>query len=187
MARWKYLLIVIALGSVIVDQYFRFVSDVASRFSDLALVCLLSLIVIALVALVRRRWRDLATISLGVLAVLLVNRMTENLAEIGFRVHAGPLQEHLSTCRLIEFVDDDGAKQQVGRCKGFRFTSLSMLTVIYDTTGQFELPSDRRTAAWKSAVAKLPAGSYLRKNEGASRISGDFFSIVIPETAEDGS
>jgi len=61
------------------------------------------------------------------------------------------MEEYLSRCELIAFVEND-AKQQVGWCERFTLTGDAWIDVYYDTTGQFALPPARRTQGWKDAM-----------------------------------
>jgi hypothetical protein len=190
---WKYALVVIALTSWLATLLL----DLISSYADWPLIyisaaCLFALSFFTVAALVRRRWRELAIVSLPVVVIVLpvlgVTTPAHCLRVVGFRIYASPIESYRSGCTLHEFVDDDGTKQQVGQCHSVRQMFGDHITVIYDTTGQFVLPVERRTAAWQSAVMwHLSAGTFLaRNNDGRSRIFGNFYAVYVPLAREDG-
>lgn len=194
MTRWKYLLVIVALVSWLAGQL---LADV-SRYVDWPLLYVsglgwLALLLLNLSALVRHRWYELTIFSLTLVVIILpgfgVTQPAAWLQAAGFRIYASPLEEYLATCRLFDFFDDDGIKQQFGQCPSVPQTFNSRIGVIYDTTGQFALPPERRTRAWKSAISwHLSAGSFLaEENHDEPHIFGNFYSVLIPLEKEDGN
>jgi hypothetical protein len=58
--RWRYLLVIAALVSWLALNLLNYVSNIADRLADLFKVCWLALFFLALAALFKRKWRDLA-------------------------------------------------------------------------------------------------------------------------------
>jgi len=195
---WKWSLpglVIVALLSWMADHLLATVSRYAEWLLLVFGVCWLAMLFLALAALVRRRWRELAIFSLASVLFALpglgLTKPTRWLQAAGFRIYASPIDDYLSRCSLFNFVDVDGTEQQIGQCHSVPLSFDSHLTVIYDTTGQFTLPVERRTSAWQSAVSwHLSAGGFLARNNygpGRSHIFGNFYSVLIPSTEEDGN
>jgi hypothetical protein len=188
MKLWKYLLIAATLISWLAVQLLGYVS----RYADwpllyICVACGCVLFLLALVALIRLRWREFASFSLPLIVVLLpmcgVKKLSEWLQATGFRIYASPVESYLSRCKLYDFLDDDGAGRQVGECYAFPDILESHRGVIYDTTGQLLLPAECRTKSWRSAMdSHLFGGAFVARANGASRIFGDFYSVEIPFT-----
>lgn len=144
-------------------------------------------------AAVRGRWREFSIVSLPLVVTTIpgfgVTMPADWLKAVGFRIYASPIELYLSKCRLYDFVEDDGTKQRIGQCHSVSQTFDERVTVVYDTTGQFVLPLERRTSAWQAAVSQhLSAGLFLaRKNDGWSHIFGNFYAVSVPLSREDGS
>jgi hypothetical protein len=205
--RWRYLLVVVALASWLAMHLLNYVSDIAYWFVDLFKVSWLALFLLALAALFRRRWRELAisglTLSVtfvafvGVLlgpeeAGVLPNRW---LQETGFRVYAShlirttPLEEFLSRCKLVDYVEENGARQQVGGCyDGLRSTVWFRIIVIYDPSGQIAWPAIQRTLAWRLAVLHLPDGRPFVHDDDVRHLVGNFYWFLdsSPDPGDDG-
>jgi hypothetical protein len=105
------------------------------------------------------------------------------LQEAGFRMYAShlirttPLEKFLSRCKLVDYLDEDGAMQQVGECvKGLRSTFWFRIVVIYDSSGQAAWPANKRTPAWSLAVLHLPNVHY----DVAERLVGNFYWLLAP-------
>lgn len=199
MTRWKYILVVVVLVSRLAELSLCYVWDISDWCWYLFTVDWLVLLFVALLSLFRLRWRELAILSL----VLVVTaapafRVGEEpiawLQEGVFRLYAlyrirsVPLDQFLSTCKLVDYAAGDGSKGKVGECDGFRSTMWFRPCVIYDPTGQFALPPERRTRAWRSTVEfDLSAGRFLAVNDhDDARIFGNFYFVLIPHEAEDG-
>lgn len=198
MTWWKRVLVAVALVSWLAKLSLFYVSDIADWFWYLSLCCWFLLLVLAGAALLRRRLGELAILSLTLAITFLpaLNigaKPVEWFQERAFRVYAlyriraVPLEEFLSSCKLIDYIEDDGAKRRVGQCDlGFRSTMWFRMSVIYDPTGQFGLPAKSRTRAWRWAVWDLNPGQFLiRTNEG-SHLSGDFYFVLIGIEHESG-
>ena len=61
MARWKYLLVVVALMSWVAKLSLQFISNIADWFWYLSLGCWFLLFILFWPALFRGRWRELAS------------------------------------------------------------------------------------------------------------------------------
>lgn len=197
--RWRYFLAVVVLGSWLAVHLLNFVSGVVDWLVDLFKVCWLALFLLAAAAPFRRKWRELAILCLtlfitfsGFVGVflgpekggLLPNRW---LQETGFRIYASllvrstPLEEFLSRCKLVDYLEEDGAKQRVGECDdGLRATLWFRVTVIYDPSGQITWPAIQRTLAWRLAVLKLPTGAFFVHDDVANHLVGGFNWILAP-------
>jgi hypothetical protein len=193
MSRLKYLLVVIALVSWVAVQSLCFIS----RYADWPLLyisgsCWLALVVFALWAVLGRRWRELAVFLSTAIIIALpglgVPQLADWIQQAGFRLYASPLESYLSGCKLFDFIDDDGSKQQVGQCRSIPQAFNSRLTVIYDTTGQFALPVERRTRAWKWTVSwhLSPGAFFADRNHDDAHIFGNFYSVLTTLNQEEG-
>jgi hypothetical protein len=196
--RWRYLLVsllvVIALASWLALHLLNYVSNIADRLADLFKVCWLALFFLALAALFKRKWRDLAiffpvlffTFSAFLTVYLsppekgglMPNRW---LQEAGFRVYAlhlirsTPIEEFLSRCKLVEYLEEDGTKQRVGECvKGLRSAFWFRIVVIYDSSGQAAVPAIERTPAWRLAVLHSPNVP----SDVAEHLVGNFYWVL---------
>ena len=153
------------------------------RLAGLYLFCLLALFVLFLGDLFRLRWNDVA-IFFGIWAVVLlplygIKAPLRWLRVEAFRIHASPIEEYLSRCRLIEFVEN-GTKQALGRCDYLGIGGEAVLDVFYDTTGEFVLPVSQRTPEWKAAMWHFSPHQVLINAEGrAERLFGNFYEITI--------
>jgi hypothetical protein len=104
-----------------------------------------------------------------------------------FRRHASPIEEYLSRCKLIEFVEND-AKQKAGVCEFVPLPGDNGLTIIYDTTGQLMLSASQRSPAWTQAMVRFSPGKFFTQSEGYARhLFGNFYEVYVPLEAMDGS
>lgn len=180
----KYLLVAITLTSWVVAQFLAFVPCVWGEWSGFVFDgCVFAVPLSALWALIRRRWSTLAIFCFPMFVILLgaygVTQPGHWLRATGFRIHASPIEQYLSRCRLAAFVED-GKKQQVGECDGIPTSGITWNVVIYDTAGQIILPRAQRTREWKSAVGMLSSPDVYIESEGrASHLFGDFYVIAI--------
>jgi hypothetical protein len=131
-------------------------------------------------ALFQRRWKENAVFfAAGVVISLPLLGVQEPLQWIhvqGFRLHISPLEEYLSKCRLIEFVEK-GTKQTVGECESHGLYS-GYAHVIYDTTGELLKPVSQRTQEWQQAMSEFYSDEVLNSSEGRTRhIFGDFYDV----------
>jgi hypothetical protein len=160
------------------------------RLVGVYFVCLLALLAFFLGTLFRRRW-DEVPIFLAIWAVVLFPIYGDRaplrwLYVEAFRIHASPIEEYLSRCKLIEFVES-GVKQVLGRCEGLGIGGEAVLEVFYDTTGQFVLPVSQRTPEWKAAMWHVSPHAVLIDEEGrAQKLFGNFYEITIFSSESDG-
>lgn len=204
--RGKGLLVVMTLASWLAMHLLNYVSYIAVWPMGLFKVCWLALFAVALTALFRRQWRDLAftilvlfntfgDFALAHLAhepVVFPNRW---LQETGFHIYAShlirsaPLDEFLSNCKLVEYTGEDNARRKIGECnKSLRSTVWFRLLVIYDPSGESAWPAARRTLAWRLAVLHLPEGSSFVHEDDLVPLVGDFFWFLdaSPDRGDDG-
>jgi hypothetical protein len=175
----KYLLVVVTLVSWVAGLLLAYVPGYSEWFFYFASGCYLAVIVCALSALFRRKWSALAVFVFPLAVLFLPAQPSQWLLATGFSIYASPIEEYLSRCRMITFVED-GEGQQVGECQGLATSGITWNVVIYDTTGQFMLPLARRTQAWKDAMGMLSSPKVFAESEGrGSHIVGQFYSIVI--------
>jgi hypothetical protein len=202
MKRWKYLLVVVVLVSRFVELLLYEVSDVSDWCWYLFTGGWFVLLFLTLWALFRIRWRELAVFSLVLVTTALsainigiepIIRVQDEVFRIYalYRIRAVPLEQFLSKCKLNDYVDDDGNRQQVGRCReGFRVTPWFYLDVIYDPSGQLALPGYLRTITWRLAVqgrtgsgSRLPSGSNLgaeiARSDAGRHLVGSFYYLKI--------
>jgi hypothetical protein len=161
----------------------------------------------ALTAPFRHRWRELAILLLTLFFTfsafvgaflgpekggILPNRW---LQETGFRIYAShlirstPPEEFLSRCKLVDYIEEDGGKQQVGGCyDGLRSTVWFRLLVIYDPSGQLAWPAIERTLAWRLAVLHLPDGRSFVHDDDVRHLVGNFYWFLdsSPDPGDDG-
>jgi hypothetical protein len=183
MTRLKYLLVFLTLVSWVTGQLFEFVPRVSEWSFFISAGFFFAALVCALSALIRRKWNALAIFSITLMVMCLpgfgLTQPSEWLQATGFRIYASPMEEYLSRCRLVTFVED-GARQQVGECEKIRISSDAWITVIYDTTGQFVWPKARRTQGWTRAMWGLSSPIVFAESEGrGSHIFGSFYAVVI--------
>ena len=195
--RWRYLLVAAVLASWVAMHLLNYVSGIADRFVDLFKVCWLALF-LALAAPFFRRWCELVisclTLFITFVAFLTALLSPEDgallpnqwLQEAGFRIHAlhlireVPLGEFLSRCKLVDYVEEDGTRQQVGECgKGLRSTSWFQITVVYDPSGQLAWPAIQRTLAWRLAVLDLPTGRFFVHDDVAKHLVDNFYWLRL--------
>jgi hypothetical protein len=194
--RWRYLLVVAVWASWLGMHLLNYVSKAADWPIALLKACWLALLFLALAAPFSRRWRELAiyclTLFFAFRAFALTSMVPEPvvlpnlwLQEAGFHLYAShlirstPLDQFLSACKLVDYIEEDGLKRQVGECsKRFRSTVWFRILVIYDPSGQLGWPEVQRTSAWKLAVSHLPTGRYLADTEDAVHVVGEFYQFL---------
>jgi len=197
--RWRYLLAALTLASWLAMHLLNYVSGIADWLVDPFKVCWLALFFLALAAPFHTRWRNLASCCLtlfitfsafvGVLlgpergGLLPNNRLQAD----GFRIYAShlirstPLEEFLSKCKLVDYLEEDGTRGQVGECnKNLRSTLWFAIIVIYDPSGQLSWPPIQRTLAWRLAVLHLLNGKFFVHEDVASHLAGSFYWMRIP-------
>lgn len=188
-ARWKtmrttlkYGAAVVALASLYAAMFLQYLWwDLADWLTDLSLICVLAVLAFSLNALFRRRWKELAVYLAALVVAFLpafgVTGPADWIYAEGFRIHASPLDDYLSGCKLIEFIEE-GTKQTVGQCESHGLYSGYAHTVIYDTTGELIRPVNRRTQEWQKAMSEFYADDVLNSSERRTRhIYGNFYEV----------
>jgi hypothetical protein len=188
----KYVLLVVALASWFSAGPLKFsFRGIADWLLPVYLACLLALFFLSLGALLFRRWKEVGILFVIWAVVLLpfygwIERPRWVYVE-AFRRHASPIEEYLSRCKLVEFVEND-AKQKVGLCERLPMGRGDKLTIIYDTTGQLALPVSRRTPEWTKAMVRFSPGRYFTEAEGhADHLFGNFYEVYVPLEHADGA
>jgi hypothetical protein len=188
----KYVSLIVALASWFGMRPLRFFSpDIADRLLDVYLACLLVLFFLFLGALLFRRWKEVA-IFFAIWAMVLLpsygpSELPRWLYVEAFRRHATPIEEYLSRCKLIEFVEND-AKQKVGVCERLPLPGDGTLTIVYDTTGQLASPVSQRTPQWTKAMGRFSPGRvFTQIDDRADYLFGNFYEVFIPVEDADGA
>jgi len=155
------------------------------------LICLFALFVLFVSDLVRRRWKQLAiflTIWAFVLLPFYGNEVSFRWLYVeAFRIHISPLEEYLSRCKLVEFVEN-GVNQKVGVCERHGEPGNITRTLLYDTTGELALPPSQRTPEWTKAMVRFSPGFYFTKTEGhADHLLGHFYVVDVSLEKADGA
>jgi hypothetical protein len=204
--RWRHLLAALALASWLAMHLLNYVSGFAGWFVVLFKICWLALFLMALAALFHRRWRELGITGLALFftfnAFLLTSLVPEPvvlpnlwLQKVGFRIYGSHLIRTMSPelvpseCKLIDYIEEDGTKQQVGECnKGLRSTVWFRLLVVYDPSGQLAWPAVQRTLAWRLAVLHLPGGRSFVHDDDTPHLVGHFYWFLdsSPDPGDDG-
>ena len=198
--RWRVLLAIVVLANWTAIHLLNYVSDIGDWPFDLFKAFWLALFSLALIAPFLGRWREFATyclmlfITFGAFTValfapergwVLPNRW---LQETGFHIYAShlirsvPHQEFLSGCKLVDYIEEDGSRRQVGECDdGLRSTLWFQIAVIHDPSGQIALPAIQRTLEWRLAVLHLPNGRFfVHDDKVAKHLDGSFYWMLAP-------
>lgn len=160
------------------------------RLLRLYFVCLFALLIIFLGSLRRRRTNEIF-VFIAVWAVVLFPFYGSRapflwLSAQAFRIHTSPLEQYLSRCKLVDFVEN-GRKQMLGRCDNLAIEDEVVLQVFYDSTGEFERQPSQRSAEWKAAMGHFGPKAVLLNAEGrVTQLSENFFEIIIPFSEWDG-
>src|SRR6266571_2427534 len=131
----KYVLTIFAPMSQYASQFLTYLLPTVSDWILLiGIACWIPMLFFTLSALFLRRWNALAIFSAAwlVIAVPYLG-ITEPLywvGVLGFRIHASPIEQYLSGCRLTEF-DEKGVKQTVGLCENSGDAAVTYF-VFYD-------------------------------------------------------
>lgn len=191
-ATLKYIFLIVILASWAGGPLLAFSLPV---FSDrLVWVYLGGLVVLFFLfvsALFRRRWKEVA-IFFAIWAIVLlpfygIRLPLRWLYVEAFRLHASPIEEYLSRCKLVEFVESD-AKQKLGVCERLPMSGHGTLAVIYDTTGELALPVSQRTPEWTKTMGRFSPGRFFMQSEGwAQHLFGNFYAIPVPLEEADGA
>jgi hypothetical protein len=98
----------------------------------------------------------------------------------GFRIHAGPIDNYLSRCRLTKFAEK-GAEQAVGECEWSGMDSAPVgYIVFYDTTDEIALPISQRSPEWYDAMWDYTPKGVLRDGAPrAKRLVGHLYRIHV--------
>ena len=143
--------------------------------------CWILLAIMAPLAAFRRKWLAAA---LGLLPVILIALpivgVTKPLAWVqttGFRIHITPVDEYLSTCRLLT-ISENNRLQQIGRCRSLPRWDKSRIDIVYDTTGSLLGPADQASPESKAALIKLYGAEAPAIPHGV-RITGNFYAVTI--------
>jgi hypothetical protein len=175
-----------------IDAFLSYPAPIAAYWLIwLYVAFVIGLFVLFLGALFRRRWKEVAVFcAMGPFVLLPYLGPSISLGWLyveGFRFHASPIDQYLSRCKLIEFVEKE-AKQKVGVCERQRLIGEGTLTVIYDTTGELMLPVAQRTPEWTKAMVRFSPGKFFTQSEGrAEHLFGDLYDIVVPLEVADGA
>lgn len=176
------------IGSSLLAFSFPSFSD---RLVSIYFIWLLALFVLFIGDLVRRRWKQLA-IFLAIWAFVLLPFYVHTSPFRWFyvealRIHTSPLEEYLSRCKLIEFVEN-GANQKVGVCERHGQWGDVTRTLLYDTTGELASPLSQRTPEWTKAMVRFSPGLYFTETEGhAHHLLGHFYEVDVPPEEADGA
>ena len=126
MTWWKWALVVVALVSWLAKISLFYISDIADWFWYLSLYCWLLLFVLAAAAAIRCRLGEIAIFCLTLLITFppvltvgakSIDRFQEGVSRMYAlgRIGAAPFDSFLSSCKLIDYAEDDGADRPM-RC-----------------------------------------------------------------------
>lgn len=185
MSPLKYVLVIVALISPYASPFLNYLLPAFSYWLVwICLACWIPIFFFSLGALLRRDRKAISIFSATwVLASLYflepVGQFRFRLLVQGFRMHASPVGDYLSKCRLTEFMEN-GIKQTVGECEASGSDDSITYFVFYDTTGELALPASQRTAEWKDAMWDYPPREVLRDGEDrAEPLFGNFYRVGI--------
>jgi hypothetical protein len=180
------LIIVVLLGPYALSFLSYLLPTLSCWFNWTFLACWIPLFFFSISALFRRKWKAVAIFSATWALASLPFIEIKPVAEIrfwlfvqGFRIHASPVEDYLSKCRLTEFIER-GVKQKVGECEASGSSDTVVYVVFYDTTGELALPVSQRTAEWKDAMWDYPPRGVLRDGgDRAEPLFGNFYLVAI--------
>jgi hypothetical protein len=188
----KYIIAVAAPVSLLSSGFLMFLRwNLSDWLEGFGIVCLLATLMFLIISLFRRKWKDAGIFAAVWLIVLFPpsgSDMQESwLAVQGFRIHASPVENYLSKCKLIRF-EENGAKQTVGECEYHGEDDLTVFyRVIYDTTGNLLKPSSQQSPPWKRAMdAFFGPGVLATSRERTQHIWGDFYLVSTTGDEERG-
>jgi hypothetical protein len=198
---WTYSLAAVVLISRLVQWTLYDITRVSDWCWYIFTVGWFVLFFLALWGLIRLRWRAFAICALVLITTFppALNYGAEPISQFQgevyrlyalYRIRAVPLEEFVSQCKLIDYVEDDGTRQQIGQCNQVgRGTFWHHFTLIYDPTGQFALPGYRRTTAWRLAVqgwtgsgsqgASFHPGAFVAGTNRGQHVVGSFYSLKV--------
>lgn len=186
MTRLKYLLVVVVLVLPCLADFLTYLVPRASKPLTLtALAGTLPLFVFFLSAMFRCRWK-MAVVFAATLSLLYLFFTDTGqpfrfwLIAQGFRIHAGPIDNYLSKCRLTRFTEK-GTAQAVGECEWSGMDSAPVgYIVFYDTTDEIALPISQRSPEWYDAMWDYSPKGVLRDGAPrAERLVGHFYRIHV--------
>jgi hypothetical protein len=149
MGRWKNSLLIVAAVSGIGKILLDYITDVADWLLYLFVACWLGLVLLALLALLGRKWGEFVAFAAATLVMLvptfdLATEPISHLRETAFRLYAlhriqsSTCEEFLSKCIRVDYVDDDHVGHTIGEClEGFRSTRWFRMIVIFDPSGSW--------------------------------------------------
>jgi hypothetical protein len=177
----QFLFLIAALISPYASAFLTYLlPSLSYSLYDIRLACWFFVFFFTLNALFRRRWKTIAIFSAAWVWFFFTpykfNEPFFWLMSEGFRVHASPVDDYLSRCELVEFVEN-GAKQTVGSCESTGMTSPIDYIVYYDTTGEIALPFSQRTPEWKQAMSRLARDEVLQHS--GWKLFGNFYRLGI--------
>jgi hypothetical protein len=103
------------------------------------------------------------------------------LMTLGFRIHASPIEQYLTTCRMSEFTEN-GVKQSIGDCErdfyevGFP-AALAYVHVIYDPSRNLLKPEAERTPEWQEALEGLLSAGSTVSITSVRHLFADFYMV----------
>jgi hypothetical protein len=190
MTRFRYFLVAATILCWVASEFLFFISPLWDYFRSASLICWLAVLYFALSALVRRRWKDFAIFSVTCVVIFFVGLglpiLGNSLQVLGLRVRATSLEQYLSGCEVVAFVEKD-TKQQIGKCEVVSLPGNHGVFVFYDTTGQFIVPPAARTEGWKNAMYNFsPKWFFIEKAVGV-HVFDNFYAVFVPVDEFDGS
>lgn len=187
MARLRYILVILVAASWYAPPFLNYLlSPTLAKWLLILLICWVPVFFFSMGALFQRNKTAIAIYSVTwALAVLPlcelepIGQFRSWLYVQGFRIHIAPVEQYLSRCQLIAFMEG-GIEQQFGECESRMLSSDSWDVVFYDTTEQFALPPAQRTQEWKDAMYNFDSHCYLAEKAVADPVFGNFYTVVIP-------
>lgn len=177
----KYSFLIVALISPYASAFLTYLLPTLSdSLYEIRWICWILVFFFSVSALFRRQWKTIAVFAAAwvwlFLAPYRFDKPSDWLLAEGFRIHASPIDDYLSRCKLVAFIEN-GVKQTVGFCEGADNGGV-LRGVYYDTTGEFALPPFLRTSEWKSAMSQIEHEELLQYR--AWPMSGNFYRMGIP-------
>jgi hypothetical protein len=186
MTSLKYILALFVAVSWFASGFLSYLATtVAAWIPWISLACWIPLFFVFLSVLFRRHWKAAAIVSTALALAIFCFVKPESVEPFrfwllvqGFRIHVAPVEQYLSKCELIAFVED-GIEQQLGECEGRMLSSNTFDAVFYDTTGQFALPPAQRTKGWQDAMYTNNTHCYFTEKAVAQPLFEKFYIVVI--------
>jgi hypothetical protein len=166
----------------------RYASNIAVWQVAAIVLCLVLIVVLAAVALFKKKWLVAMTCFLTLVIVLLpmagVGGPVDWLQKTGFRSHVSPIDEYLLKCKLQTIYENEKL-QQIGWCESFSQWN-HQVDIVYDTTGEVAWPKEKITPEWKTAAAKVFPAGLLTTPSTRYAISSDFYAVTTQTAVNDG-